>query len=263
MFAAGSGIRPPLRGEIGVEMAEQLPSSGLPPDGQTAGCDTSGMILVHRIFRWLYRELPLLVREVEADDVTRAGVVGVYAKLDFFALHLHHRTEDTVLWDRLATRDPACAAHVDLMRAQHAEVASQLARIEPQLAPWVETANAGLRDTFAADIEVLRDTLYGHLGQEEDDILPVAGAVMSQQEWDELEAHTRATLLAHRKDFPRDVLSLQLGLLLASVPEAERDEWYHANVAAPIRLLYSLLMKRRYDRAMRELYPDRPVPAMF
>ena len=251
------------RGEIGgFEMATKLPSSGSLPDGQAPGCDTSGLILVHRIFRWLYSELPVLVREVQSGDLDRAAVIGVYAKLYFYALHLHHETEDILLWDRLTTRDPGCVAHVDQMRAQHAEVASQLARIEPQLAPWVATADAGLRDAFAGDIEVLRDTLFAHLGQEEDDILPVAGAVLSQQEWDELEAHTRATLTAHRKEFPRDVLSLQLGLLLASVPEAERDEWYRANVPAPVRLLYLLLMKRRYDHAMRELYPDRPVPAM-
>jgi hemerythrin-like domain-containing protein len=243
-------------------MATKLPSSGSLPDGQAAGCDTSGLILVHRIFRWLYRELPQLIREVEPGDLDRAAIVGTYAQLDFFALHLHHETEDTVLWDRLTTRDPGCAAHVDQMRAQHAEVSSQLARIEPQLAPWVATADADFRDAFARDIETLRDTLFAHLGQEEDDIMPVAGAVLSQKEWDELEGHTRAALVAHRQQLPKDVMSLQLGLLLASVPEAERDEWYRANVPAPIRVLYALLMKRRYERAMQELYPDRPVPAM-
>ena len=92
--------------------------------------------------------------------------------------------------------------------------------------------------------------------------MPVAGAVLSQQEWDELETHTRATLTARRKEFPRDVLSLQLGFLLASVPEGEREEWYRTNVPAPVRVLYLLLMKRRYERAMQELYPSRPVPAM-
>ncbi len=204
----------------------------------------------------------MLIRAVEAGDLDRAAVIGVYAKLYFYALHLHHETEDTLLWDRLTTRDPGCVAHVDQMRAQHAEVAAHLARIEPQLAPWVATADVGLRDAFAGDIEVLRDALFAHLGQEEDDIIPVAEAVLSQREWDELEKHTRATLTAHRKQFPRDVLSLQLGLLLASVPEAERDEWYRTNVPAPVRLLYHLLMKRKYDNAMRELYPDRPVPAM-
>ncbi len=243
-------------------MATKLPSSGALPPGQVPGCDTSGLILVHRIFRWLYRELPVLIREVKPGDVDRAKVVGTYANLYFFALHLHHETEDELLWDRLTARDPGCALHVDQMRAQHADVSSQLAGIEPQLAPWVATADPKLRDALAGDVERLRDTLLPHLGQEEDDILPVAGAVLSQQEWDELETHTRAELMKHRKELPRDALSLQLGFLLASVPEAERDEWYRANVPAPVRLLYQLLMKRRYEAAMKELYPDRPVPAM-
>jgi hypothetical protein len=243
-------------------MATKLPSSGSLPKGQTPGCDTSGLILVHRIFRWLYRELPVLIREVKPGDVARAEVVGIYAKLYFYALHLHHETEDALLWDRLTTRSPGCAVHVDQMRAQHADVAGQLGRIEPQLAPWVATADPALRDTLVGAIEHLRDTLLPHLGQEEDDILPVAGAVLSQREWDELEKHTRAELMAHRKELPRDSLSLQLGFLLASVPEAERDEWVRANVPVPVRVLYALLMKRRYDAAMKELYPDRPVPAM-
>ena len=139
-------------------MAAKLPSSGALPEGQHAGCDTSGLILVHRILRWLYRELPLLIREVDAGDVERAAIVGRYAHLDFYALHMHHETEDIALWDRLTSRDPGCALHVDQMRAQHAEVAAQLARIEPQLAPWVATADPGLRDAFAGDIEALRDT---------------------------------------------------------------------------------------------------------
>ena len=60
----------------GIHMAAKLPSSGSLPDGQSPGCDTSGLILVHRIFRWLYSELPILVREVEAgadEDPVRMG----------------------------------------------------------------------------------------------------------------------------------------------------------------------------------------------
>ncbi len=249
-------------GDWGYDMAAKLPSSGALPEGQQAGCDTSGLILVHRILRWLYRELPLLIREVDAGDVERAAIVGRYAHLDFYALHMHHETEDIALWDRLTARDPGCALHVDQMRAQHAEVAAQLARIEPQLAPWVATADPGLRDAFASDIEALRDTLGAHLRQEEDDIMPVAGVVMSQQEWDWMEKHTRETLAAHRKELGKDVMALQVGLLIASVPEDEREEWMRENIPAPIRLLYLLLMKRKYDQAMRELYPDRPVPEM-
>ncbi len=252
-----------VRLESGVfEVATKLPSSGLPSGARAPGCDTSGLILVHRIFRWLYTELPTLIHEVKPGDTERAATIGTYAKLYFFALHLHHETEDMLLWDRLTTREPACGVHVNQMLAQHAEVAQQLAHIELLLAPWVETADAALRDELAGSIERLCKILVAHLGQEEDYILPVAGAVLSQKEWDELEKHTRATLNAHRKELPRDALSLQLGFLLASVPEAERDEWFRVNVPAPVRVLYLLLMKRRYENAMRELYPDRAVPAM-
>ena len=244
-------------------MTRMLPPTGSMPDDQHPGCDTSGLILVHRIFRWLYRELPKLIRDVESGDTERAAVVGRYAHLDFVALHMHHETEDLALWDRLVSRDPGCALHVSQMQAQHAEVAKHLARIEPQLAPWVTSADPRLRDAFASDIEKLRDLLNAHLGQEEEDIMPVAGAVLSQQEWDWMEEHTREALMARRKELGSDIMSLQLGFLIASVPEAEREQWIRANVPVPIRLLYSLLMKRQYERAMRELYPDRPVPAMI
>lgn len=243
-------------------MVTKLPSSGAMPPGQEAGCDTSGLVLVHRIFRWLYRELPVLIREVEPGDTARSAIVGRYAHLDFFALHMHHETEDTALWDRLTARDPACAVHVAQMRAQHAEVATQLGDIEPQLAPWVDSADPALGEALAGDIDALRETLNGHLDQEESDIMPVAGAVLSQQEWDWMEEHTRATLARHRKELGNDIMALQAGLLIASVPPDERQEWMRANIPAPIRLLYALLMKRQYDRAMRDLYPDRPVPAM-
>ncbi|MGN8550992.1 UNVERIFIED_CONTAM: hemerythrin domain-containing protein [Microbacterium sp. SLM126] len=243
-------------------MVTKLPSSGAMPAGQEPGCDTSGLILVHRIFRWLYRELPGLIREVVPGDTERSAIVGRYAHLDFFALHMHHETEDMALWDKLTTRDPGCALHVDQMRAQHAEVAAQLARIEPQLPPWVASADPEPGEAFARDIETLRDTLFTHLGHEEYEIMPLASALLSQQEWDWMEDHTRATLAKHRRELGSDIMALQAGLLIASVPEDERREWMRANIPAPIRLLYSLLMKRQYDRAMRELYPDRPVPSM-
>ena len=83
---------------------------------------------------------------------------------------------------------------------------------------------------------------------------------MSQQEWDWMEKHTRETLTAHRKELGKDVMSLQVGLLIASVPEAEREDWVRGNMPAPIRLLYALLMKRKYDSAMRELSPTVPCP---
>ena len=96
-------------------MVTKLPSSSEPrPDGQPLGCDTSDLIQVHRIFRWLYRELPGLIRGVANGDIARASVVADYASMDFAALHLHHETEDVVLWDRLVERSPAVTVIPDV-----------------------------------------------------------------------------------------------------------------------------------------------------
>ena len=150
-------------------MAKTLPPPGPLPAGEHAGCDTSGMLLVHRIFRWLYRELPQLVREVEPGDTARSAIVGRYAHLDFFALHMHHETEDMVLWDRLEAREPGCALHVGQMRGQHAEVAGT-ARADRA------AAGALGRQRRSRTSRRLRQRHRGaarplgaHLGQEEDD----------------------------------------------------------------------------------------------
>lgn len=242
-------------------MVTKLPSSSEPrPVGEPIGCDTSDLIQVHRIFRWLYGELPGHIRGVHEGDLARAAVVADYASMDFFALHLHHESEDLVLWDRLVERSPGCAPHVELMKAQHAEVASQLREVEPLVAPWRAQADSATRDRLAEGVERVRDTLFRHLRPEEDDIVPVAASTLTQSEWDELGEHARAGIQESRTELPRDVMALQLGLMLATVPAAERPAWAKANLPAPVRLLYSLLLKRRYERAMDELYEGRPVP---
>ncbi|GAA1816522.1 hemerythrin domain-containing protein [Agromyces neolithicus] len=242
-------------------MATKLPSSSGPlPDGPQPGCDTADLIQVHRIFRWLYSELPGLIRAVDDGDVGRASLVADYAHMDFWALHLHHETEDLVLWDRLVQRSPGCVAHVDQMKAQHAQVAAELAVVEPLLEPWRARADVATRDRLAVAVEHLRDTLFGHLAPEEEHIVPVAGSVLTQQEWDEMSEHANGAIQAARKELPRDVMAVQLGLMLATLPAAERPEWMKANLPGPVRLLYSLLLKRRYENAMSELYEGRPVP---
>lgn len=242
-------------------MVTKLPSSSEPrPDGEPVGCDTSDLFQVHRIFRWLYGELPGLIRGVDDGDVGRAAVVADYASMDFFALHLHHESEDVVLWDRLVERSPGCAPHVAQMKAQHAQVAAELREVELLVAPWRALADAATRDRLAAGVERVRDILFQHLKPEEDDIAPVAASTLTQSEWDELGEHARTGIQQSRKELPRDVMAIQLGLMLATVPPDERPAWAKANLPAPVRLLYSLLLKRRYERALDELYDGRPVP---
>ena len=101
---------------------------------------------------------------------------------------------------------------------------------------------------LAAGVERIRDTLIAHLGREEEEIVPVAGAVLTQSEWDAMGEHARTGIQQSKGSMPKDVMAIQLGLMLATVPADERPEWIKENLPAPIWLLYSLLLKRRYER---------------
>ncbi|MGX5694659.1 hemerythrin domain-containing protein [Agromyces soli] len=230
-------------------MVKQIPSTGTADRViDDRGCDTGDILIVHRIFRWGYRELPALVRAVPPGDTARAATVADAVEMLDRGLHVHHEGEDELLWDRLERRDPGCALHVGVMRSQHARVAELLDAVEPLLADWRVTAEAGAGDRLAVGLEEVGDALGVHLGREETSIVPVAARLLSQAEWDELGEHGRAAL-------PKDVMPIQLGLMLDAVPAEEREDWLHENLPAPIRLLWALLLKRKYAAWRRALFP--------
>lgn len=231
-------------------MTRQLPSTGT-ADRMTddRGCDTGDILIVHRIFRWGYRELPELVRAVAPGDTERAATVADAVEMLDRGLRVHHEGEDELLWDRLERREPGCSLHVDVMRAQHARVAELLVLVDPLLDAWRSTADAATGESLAAALEDVGTALGAHLGREEDAIVPVAARVLSQAEWDELGEHGRAAL-------PREAMPVQLGLMLDAVPADRRDDWLHENLPAPIRLLWAVLMRRKYAAWQRALFPD-------
>ena len=72
------------------------------------GCDTTDMLIVHRVFRRAFGEAPDLVRSVPASDVGRVRAIGDHLLLLAKGLHGHHSGEDALLWDELSSRNPGC-----------------------------------------------------------------------------------------------------------------------------------------------------------
>lgn len=229
-------------------MVTQLPSSGTPPD---ALCDTSGMVVVHRVLRRRFAAMPALVGEVATGDLDRAAVVAAHVAEFAEMLHAHHETEDTHLWGVLESRSPACAVHVELMRSQHRAVAALLVRSGVLLPDWRRTADPVLR---SAVVDVLREvnTALGiHLGSEESRILPVAAVTMTQREWD-------AFGDLGRKSVPKARLLVQLGYVLDAMDPSQRAAWMRANLAAPVRGLYAVAGRRRFVDDYRRVFGTEP-----
>lgn len=215
---------------------------------RSPGCDTTDMLMVHNLFRHLFTQARPLIRTVPDDDTARAQIVTSHLREITRALHDHHATEDELLWDDLVVRAPACALHVDQMRAQHGVVAALIEELDELLPAFESTASADSRRAVMATFDAIRTTLLLHLGDEEDDLLPVVGVTLTQAEWDRIGE-------AARSKIPRDRMFVQLGWILASMSPEEGQAWLRKSLPLPARLAYKTIGHRQYESERRRLAP--------
>jgi len=215
-------------------MVTQLPSTG------ALGCDTSDMRMIHGYFRLVFGQAPALAEGVADGDTARAALVSDHLASIADTLHHHHHGEDILLWDQLEARNPACSAHVSEMRRDHAAMSEELAALEAALPAWRADASAQHRTTVLYALNGIHALLTQHLGAEEKQILPVAAAAFSQGEWDRLSQHGRASV-------PGSFRFIQLGFILESLG-ADAPAWLRANLPAPVRLIWRLIGKPRFER---------------
>lgn len=193
-------------------------------------CNTSDMVLIHKVFRQGFRDAPGLVRGVADGDRKRTEVVAPHMLKLAASLHSHHHGEDLLLWDTLEQRAPACALHVGQMRAQHAAVGELLDQVEAAIPMWASTAGASERDKVATLMDQISATLEDHLGNEETLILPVAATTFTQAEWDKLGEHGRASI-------PKSEQFIQLGFIVDALGPEEGQRFIGEFLPGPIRLL--------------------------
>jgi hypothetical protein len=198
------------------------------------------MLMIHSVFRAQFTDALRLLRAAPGDDLARAGVLGPLVLELADALHRHHHGEDDLLWDRLETKAPSCAAHVDQMRAQHADIARLLTVVESTATAWIASGSGADRDAVITAVDAVLEALVTHLGAEETDILPVAAVTLTASEWGELGKRGLS-------EIPRDRMLIQLGTILASVSPEHRQRFW-AELPLPARVLYRLVGRRQYER---------------
>ena len=81
--------------------------------------DPWAMALIHRIIGSGLEEVTRLVTEVEPGDRSRAGAVAEHIGFTLDGLHNHHTSEDEMLWPLLMERARPSRALVERMEAQH------------------------------------------------------------------------------------------------------------------------------------------------
>ncbi|WP_228373661.1 hemerythrin domain-containing protein [Demequina soli] len=222
------------------------------PDGPILCSGTAGMRRVHRVFLWAYDEAPGLVRSAAPGDTERSTYVGaVLANIDK-VLHVHHESEDQLMYPQLRERAPACALHVDQMLAQHAEVKVMLDDLAPIRDRWTATADQEAGEDLARRYETLSATLKAHLRREVTEVMPAVDRVLTVEEFDKLSEHGF-------DEFEKKVVIAYLGMILAVNPIEDQREFLK-EVPAFARLAYRLVGKRMYRKQYATLFPGRPIP---
>ncbi len=198
------------------------------------------MVVVHRTFRRELRSLPELVRDTPAGDVDRAAIVAAHARLILSGLHLHHTSEDDLLWPLLLERAAPSADVVLRMQDQHEAVATIVDQLDAALPRWEAEARPAVAMEVAGLFDRLRPLVVEHLDDEERMILPVAERAITPEEW-------AAVGQAGVEKMSRAELPLMFGAVMEDATPAERAELL-AVLPLPVRVLMRVWGSGHYRR---------------
>ncbi|WP_319450382.1 MULTISPECIES: hemerythrin domain-containing protein [unclassified Mycobacterium] len=203
-------------------------------------CDTSDMVIVHRMFRRECVLLSQLVAAVPAGDVSRAHPVAGRAREVLDMLHHHHLGEDELLWPRLSARTRFHADLLARMDSQHHRLAVLLEHATAAFTAWQDAPTANTSTALIELLERLSAGLNEHFDEEEAAVLPIVESVITAAEYQEVGERGLVSIPLTRR-------LIALGYLLEDTTPQERTDFL-ARVPAPVRLAYRLIGARQHRR---------------
>jgi hemerythrin-like domain-containing protein len=155
------------------------------------------------------------VGEVDLDQA-RVDVISSFNENVIEFLHVHHSSEDAVLYRILEERCDESRSVLERIDGQHKSLhapmdAARSTNTAWRAAPSTDTAQA-LINAIGSIAEVLRP----HLAEEELTVLPIASKWISPEEWGRMSGHSMMS-------FAADKPWLMVGLVLEQLDPEHRD----------------------------------------
>ncbi len=202
--------------------------------------DAGEMVLVHRVFRRAFGDLPALIAATPGGDTRRAGAVGDQLNLVIQVLHHHHAAEDELLWPQLCVRVPVAADRVRQLAEQHAVIAVLVDGVQRARLDWMRSANREAAIRLADAVTDLGHTIIEHLDDEERDALPLIERYVTEAEWQAALKRGAAFLT------PRTVRHALVfgGMVLEAADSPSQREQFLAGVPVGPRMLVRFFAAR-------------------
>lgn len=148
-----------------------------------APADTRMMGIVHRALRRdLARSTTVLSGASMLSDDQR-GALNAHLGWMMRFLRDHHEGEDKGLYPMVRDRDAGAAPLLDRMSADHDTVASSIVAVESATDGFARRGGEEERARLFAAVEHLEEDLLPHLRDEEDELMPVVSATITNAEW--------------------------------------------------------------------------------
>lgn len=197
------------------------------------------MRLIHRIFRKQFAEVASLVRTVELMSPTRAGAVAGHLEFLLEGLHMHHTTEDELVWPTLASRlgDEGTLA---AMEQQHEAIAASVARVRSATEAWRRSPDRSTAGSLSHEVDAFRVVLEAHLDQEERDAVPLIVRHLTPEEWEAVGQTAFAKFTPEQR-------WIATGQLLDVATPDEAATMFGA-LPVQVRILWHVVGKRTYRR---------------
>jgi hemerythrin-like domain-containing protein len=209
---------------------------------RTGGPAAREMPLIHRIFRRQFAEVQALVQEVPAADATRVGAVADHLEFLLHGLHMHHTTEDDLIWPKLLDRAGLDAPLVERMEEQHQQIDTSVAEVRTAMAVWRSDPTPATSSALSDRIGEFLIVLEGHLDEEEQVVVPLIDRDLTEAEWQEVGER------GFEKFTPAERW-IATGLLV-EVATPEEAATMFGTLPRPVKVLWNLIGKRKYRRYM-------------
>ncbi len=206
----------------------------------TQPIEVRDMRIIHVTFRNAYNEAARLLRAGPTPSAERVTFLADHVDFTIMMLHTHHESEDLLLYPMLIERVPEQAAMIQEVEHQHKLVTEAVDAVSTACANWRKQPSVESAESLAALLENLNVVLQPHLDDEEQKVVPLAAVTVTQEEWDDVGAHSRAQI-------PKNMMPVAFGMITEPLNDAD-STFMKSHLPAPIKLLYPLLIQRPWNK---------------